>query len=425
VPQLVDRLFLRCRELLTLASGPAYGARRGAALGDVGLVKDGAVAVDQGRIVATGPTEQILASFRGRDELDCSGFVVMPGFVDAHTHPVFVAPAPEAFHARLRCPDPREAAAVAPGLEQVVAAVRSASLEELAAATQRHFDGFLWHGTTTIEAKTGYGLSTAAERRCLQALEAAQLGHPLRVHRTFYGAHEVPPEFRHDRAGYVRLLLDEMLPAVAELCDSCDVHAEPTAFDRAQTIAILSAARGAGLRLRMHTDLEAMGGAELGVELGVDSVDHLARISLHGQKLLAESETIGILLPGTTFGLGRNSHAPARALIDLGCAVALATDFNPVTCASQSIPFTMSLAAVLLRMSPEESVHAATINAAAALGLDREIGSLHPGKRADLVALDLPSYTALGYVFGGNPVALTVVGGEPVAAHVREWQPQV
>ena len=421
--QTVDLVLVRCHELLTLAAGPPTGARRGAALRDVGLVHDGAVAIDAGCVVATGTTAAITAAYAGRDELDCSEFVVMPGFVDAHTHPVFVHAAAEPFHARLRCSDAREVAATRPALDEVVRGVRAASLQELAEAVRWHMDEFLSHGTTTIEAKSGFGLSTEAERKSLQALEAAELGHPLRVHRTFFGAHELPPEFRGDRDGYVRLLIEEMLPEVAGLCDSCDVHAEPRAFDRRQTCEILAAARTAGLRLRMHADVESMGGAELGVELGVDSVDHLACISLHGQALLAQSDTVGVLLPGTTFGLARASHAPARAMIDLGCAVALATGFNPVSCATQSMPFLMTLATVLLRMTPEECVHAVTINPAASLGLDAEIGTLHPGKRADLVALDIPSYRSLGYMFGGNPVALTVVGGRPVVAHVREWQP--
>lgn len=422
----VDRLYVHCRELVPLSEGPARGARRGAALGEVARIADGAVAVTDGRIVAVGTTDELGRAYRAQREVDLSGFVVVPGFVDCHTHPVFVDTRETEFHQRNAGADYMAIAAGGGGILRSMRSVRAASLEELTEATAQHLDGFLVHGTTTIEAKSGYGLSTEAEVKSLRALDAVRREHPLTVHRTFMGAHEFPPEYREDRDAYVQLIIDEMLPAVRDLCDSCDVFAEPKVFDRVQTLRVLSAARAEGLRLRLHADeIEPMCGAELGVELGADSVDHLARISLAGQEMLARSATVAVLLPGTTFFLGKERHAPARAMIEKGCAVALATDFNPGSCYTQSMPLIVSLACVLLKMTPHECIQACTINAAASLRLDDQVGSLHPGKRADMAVLDLPSFDGLGYVFGGNPVALTIKDGEPLLANVRERNPEL
>jgi imidazolonepropionase len=281
----------------------------------------------------------------------------------------------------------------------------------------------LQHGTTTIEGKSGYGLSTEAELKSLQVLTEVSRSHPLTVSRTFLGAHEFPPEFRDDRDGYVRLLIEEMLPAVVagRLAESADVFAEPGVFDREQTLRVLLAAKGLGLRLRVHADeLQPMGGAELAVELGADSADHLGRISLLGQERIAQSATTAVLLPGTTFFLSKGFTAPARALIEKGAAVALATDFNPGSCYTQSIPLVLSLGCIQLKMTIEECITAVTINSAVSLHLDETVGSLHPGKRADLAVLDVDSYRALGYTLGGNPVVMTVKDGTPVAVNTSE-----
>jgi imidazolonepropionase len=216
-------------------------------------------------------------------------------------------------------------------------------------------------------------------------------------------------------------VIEEMLPEVSGLCESCDVFAEPGVFDRDQSRRIMTAAKERGMRLRMHVDeILPMGGAELAVELGADSADHLGRVSLSGIDALAESDTTAVLLPGTTFFLGKTSHAPARRMIEAGCAVALATDFNPGSCYTQSLPLIMTLGCILLHMTPEECIHATTINPAASLHLDDEIGSLHPGKRADMVVMDLPSYRALGYQMGGNRVVMTIKDGEPVVVNTHE-----
>jgi len=422
--QTVDRLFVHCRELVTLADGPGAGPRRGAAMQQLGVVADGAVAVHEGRIVATGPTEAIARDYRAAEELDLSDYVVLPGFVDCHTHPVFARTREVEFHLRCAGADYMAIAAAGGGILSSMRAVREVSLDELAERTLRHLWGFAAHGTTTVECKTGYGLSLADEEKSLLALQAAIGQVPLTCKRTFLGAHEFPPEYRADREAYVRLLCEQMLPRLAKLADYCDVFAEPGVFDRTQTLRILSAARAEGLRLRLHADeLTPMGGAELAVELHADSADHLGRISDAGIAALAASDTVGVLLPGTIFFLGKPHYAPARRMIEAGCAIAIATDFNPGTCYTQSMPLIASIACTQMKMSAEEVITCMTINPAFSLQLDGEVGTLHPGKRADLCVLDIPSWRAIGYALGGNPVAMTIKNGNPIVANVTERDP--
>ena len=423
-PEQVDTLFTNCRELVTMTGGPATGARRGAITSEqLGVLENGAVAARGGKIVAVGSTREMVDRFRAKREVDLDGLVVMPGLVDCHTHPVFVATREAEFHRRCQGADYMAIAAAGGGILSSVAAIRRASPGELRSRVDEHLDGFLAHGTTTIEAKSGYGLDFDSEIASLEALtaSAARLG-TVRVHRTFLGAHEVPLEHRDDPDRYVDSVIDRMLPAVVErrLAESCDVFAEPKVFDATRSERILTAARERGLGLRVHADeLEPMGGAELAVRLGAASADHLLRVSDSGIDALAQTDTVAVMLPGTSFYLGKSSHAPARRMLDAGCALALATDFNPGSCYTQSLPLVITLACVLLHMTPEECLTAVTINPAVSLGLDAEVGSLHPGKRCDLAVLDLPSWRALGYAFGGNPVAMTVVNGEPVCLNSR------
>ena len=424
--QRIDRLFVHCRELVTLADGPATGPRRGAAMAALGVIADGAIAVHGGRIVATGKTDAIARSYRAAEELDLADFVVLPGFVDCHTHPVFAGSREDEFHQRCAGADYMAIAAAGGGILSSVRALRAASLDELTAATVERLWGFPAHGTTTVECKSGYGLSLQDEAKSLRALAAAAAQVPITVVRTLLGAHEFPPEFRDDHEGYVRLLCEQMIPQLRPLADACDVFAEPGVFDRVQALRILSAARAEGLRLRLHADeLSAMGGAELAVELRADSADHLGRISDAGIAALAGSDTVGVLLPGTGLFLGKDIRAPARRMLEAGCALAIATDFNPGSCYTQSMTLIMTLACVHLKMTPAEVITAATINPAFSLQRDAEAGTLHAGKRADFVAVDLPSWRAVGYAFGGNPVAITVKDGTPLVANVSDRDPDL
>ena len=422
--EIVDRLFVRCRQLVTLTDGAPTGPRRKDAMQAMGVVEDGAVAVKDGRIVAVGTTAEVTSRYRAPEELDLDGFVVLPGFVDCHTHPVFAETREREFHMRCAGADYMAIAQAGGGILSSMRAVREASLEELTDRTERHLWRFLEHGITTIEAKGGYGLSLEAEQKSMQALDAAAALVPLNLKRTFLGAHEFPPEYRDDRDEYVRIVCDEMIPALAPMADYCDVFAEPGVFTKEQSERVLKAALDAGLRLRVHADeIQPMGGAELAVAHGADSADHLGQISDAGIAAMADSDTTGVLLPGTIFFLAKPGYAPARKMIEAGCAVALATDFNPGSSHTQSMTLIHTIACTQMKMSVEECIVASTINPAFSLQLDHEVGTLHPGKRADLCVLDVPSYQALGYAFGGNPVAMTVKDGVPVVANVADRQP--
>ena len=423
-PQTVDRLFVRCRQLVTLTDGAPTGPRRKDAMQAMGVVEDGAVAVKDGRIVAVGTTAEVTSRYRAPEELDLDGFVVVPGFVDCHTHPVFAETREREFHMRCAGADYMAIAQAGGGILSSMRAVREASLEALTDRTEQHLWRFLEHGITTIEAKGGYGLSLEAEQKSMQALDAAAALVPLNLKRTFLGAHEFPPEYRDDRDEYVRIVCEEMIPALAPMADYCDVFAEPGVFTKEQSERVLKAALDAGLRLRVHADeIQPMGGAELAVALGADSADHLGQISDAGIAAMAASDTTGVLLPGTIFFLAKPGYAPARKMIEAGCAVALATDFNPGSSHTQSMTLIHTIACTQMKMSVEECIVASTINPAFSLQLDHEVGTLHPGKRADLCVLDVPSYQALGYAFGGNPVAMTVKDGVPVVANVADRQP--
>ena len=420
----VDRLFVHCRELITLTDGEATGPRRGDAMQQLGVIEDGAVAVKDGRIVAVGLTADILRDYQAPEELDLDGFVVMPGFVDCHTHPVFAATREREFHMRCAGADYMEIAKAGGGILSSMQAVRNASLEELVERTELHLWRFLQNGITTIEAKGGYGLSLEAEQKSMEALEQASAVVPISLKRTFLGAHEFPPEYRDNRDEYVRVVCEEMIPAVASTVDYCDVFAEPGVFTREQSERVLQAALDAGLRLRVHADeINPMGGAEMAVALGADSADHLGQISDGGITAMANSNTVGVLLPGTIFFLAKPGYAPARKMIEAGVAVALATDFNPGSSHTQSMSMIHTIACTQMKMSPEECITATTINPAFSLQMDHEVGTLHPGKRADLCVLDIPTWRALGYTFGGNPVAMTIKDGRPVVANSADRHP--
>jgi imidazolonepropionase len=418
----VDRLFLSAAQVVPLTDGPPTGARRGAALRQVRALNDGAIAVRAGRVVEVGPTAQLSTRYQADEEVDLRGLVVLPGFVDPHTHPVFVDTREDEFHRRIAGESYVAIAEAGGGILSSVRGVRSVSEDQLLDRTRARFDRFLRLGTTTIEAKSGYGLTLDDELKSLRVLARLRRSHPLTVSPTFLGAHAVPAEHREDPDRYVALLIDTMLPAVKDLADSCDVFAEPGFFDLQRSERILAAARAAGFRLRVHADeIEWMGGAELAARLDADSADHLIRIGDAGIQALAAARTVAVLLPGTSFLLGK-PPAPARRMIEAGCAIALATDFNPGTCYTQSMHAVLSLACVALRLSPEEALTASTINAAASLRLDLELGTLHAGKRADFQVLELPSWRAVGYAFADNPVVMTIKDGRPVAVNSCSYE---
>ncbi|MBZ5603843.1 MAG: imidazolonepropionase [Acidobacteriia bacterium] len=382
-----------CSELVTLA-GPAR-PRIGAELRELGIVKSGAMLIRDGRIIEAGADLKFDAK---TEVIDAGGRVVMPGFVDAHTHPVFAGNRADEFEKRAEGATYQEIAAGGGGIRSTVRRTRAASETELLAAAARYTEWFLRNGTTTIEAKSGYGLSLDDELKLLHTIGRIS---PLRTVPTFLGAHEVPDEYRGRRAEYLQLVIREMLPRAASLAKFCDVFCEPRVFPVEEARQVLLAARSHGLGLRMHADqLENGGGARLAAELGAATADHLEHTDPEGIAALREARVQPVLLPGAVYALGSRHYPDARAMIAAGLPVVLATDFNPGSSPTTSMPMILSLAATQMKMTPAESITASTINAAFSLGLGAEIGSLEPGKRADFVIHDCADHRELAYFFG-------------------------
>ncbi|MCZ6596385.1 MAG: imidazolonepropionase [Planctomycetota bacterium] len=407
-----DLLIVGASRVVTPLGSQACG---GAELGKVELRANAAIAVRAGEIAAVGEESELRARFEPARELDARGGTVVPGFVDAHTHPVFAGTREAEFELRTRGASYVEIAAAGGGILSSLRGVRESSKEELLALLLRRLDRFLELGTTTVEAKTGYGLTLEDELKCLEVMAEANRAHAVELVPTFLGAHDFPPEYRDDRGAYVDLLVAEMLPRVAEsgLAEYCDVFTESHVFGLEDSRRILERARELGLGLRMHVDqLTALGGAQLAAELGAASADHLEYVSAEGIEALAAAGVVPVLCPLVPLYLRLDQEAPARRMIDAGLAPALATDFNPGSCYTQSMPEVLTWAALRLRMTADECLTAATLNAACSLGRGGLIGSIEEGKRADLAVLDVPGHEHLCYEFGRNPVRAVVKGGK-------------
>jgi len=414
----VDLLIVHAAQLLTLA-GPNDRPRTGAALAEVGMVQDGAVAAADGVIVAVGPTAQVMdevAPGPGAQVIDAAGRVVLPGLVDPHTHLIFAGSRADEFERRLAGATYQEIARAGGGIASTVQATRAASEDQLLESARQRLDRLLAHGTTTVEVKSGYGLTVEDELKCLRVAHRLSASHEVDLIPTFLGAHAVPPERRHDPDGYVRLVIDEMLPAVVEedLAEFCDVFCEAGAFTPEQSRAVLEAGLEAGLDPKIHADeLSDLGGAALAADLEAVTADHLLCASDDGLAAMANAGTIAVLLPGTAFFLGL-PYARARRMIEIGVAVAVGTDFNPGTSPTYSMPMAVALACLGMRLTPAEAIAASTINAAHAIGAAEEVGSLEAGKAADVLILDLPDYRHLPMHFGVNPVHVAIKRGQVV-----------
>ncbi len=391
--------------------------RRGAELATLHVLPNAAVRCDRDRISFVGEEIEHDRRFPPPDQvLDAADGCILPGFVDPHTHPVWAGTREDEFNRRLRGESYMAIARGGGGINATVRATRQASFDELLAATLRRLDTFLTHGTTTIEAKSGYGLDLDTEVRMLEVIAESNGCHPIDLVPTCLAAHEVPPEYRDDPERFVRLLVDEIHPGIARrgLAEAVDVFCEEGVFDLEQTRRLLADALDHGWRIHLHADeLTPLGGAELAVELGALSADHLVHVTDRGIEALAGSGTVAVLLPGTSFFL-RSAFAPARRLVEAGCAVALATDCNPGSSPTESMPAILALACLGMGLTVEEAICAATLNAAAALGRASELGSLEEGKRADLVVLDSPTHHHLVYHYGVNPVRHVVKDGRIV-----------
>ncbi len=393
---------LHAAQLVTL-EGPAR-PRVGPEMGELGIIPDGGMLVGDGGVVATGTSDAIERITPHEAEIiDAAGRVVLPGFVDAHTHPVFAGNRVDEFEMRARGATYEEIAAAGGGIRSTVQKTRAATSAELEQQTLRNVQRFIACGTTTIEAKSGYGLSVDDELKLLRVVRDVAAHTSLELVPTFLGAHAIPPEFDGDAGSYAELVINEMLPRVSSegLADYCDIFCERGYFDVEMSRHILAAAKQHGLKLRMHVDqLTNSGGAALAAELGAVTADHLEQTESDGIAALKRAKVQPVLLPGSVYALGKTRYPRARDMIQAGLAVVLATDFNPGSSPTPSMPMVLSLAATQMKMTPAEGVTAATINAACSLGRANEIGSLEAGKLANFAVFDCEDYRELAYYFG-------------------------
>lgn len=404
-------------QLVTM-QGPS--PRRGKEMSEIGLIADGAVAVAGDVVIAVGKSDDIAGKVDLAQNcmvISAEKKVITPGFIDPHTHPVFAKTREDEFEMRLAGKSYMEIAQAGGGIRSSVRKLREMAEEELYVRARKTVNRLLAYGVTSAEAKSGYGLSTEAEVKSLAVIKRLNEHEPIDLYPTFLGAHEVPDEYRERHQEYVDLVINEMIPAVAErnLALFCDVFCEDGVFSVAETRAILTAAQNVGMRLKLHADeLKSTGGAELAVDLKAVSADHLVYVSDIGIEKLAGSNTAAVLLPGTSFALGLKQSAPARKMIDKGVIVALSTDCNPGSSMTESLPMIISLAAVNLHMTAAEAISAVTVNAACAIGQGERLGRLDVDMPADMVIWDMADYRELPYHYGVNLVETVIKNGKVV-----------
>ncbi len=407
---------LHASQLVTLA-GPKR-ARIGAELNQLSIIRDGAMLIDEGRIIATGTSPEIEKQISAKTEIvEAAGKIVLPGFIDAHTHPVFAGNRVDEFEERSKGATYEEIAASGGGIRSTVRKTRAATEDELLDQGMKHARWFLQNGTTTVEAKSGYGLSVEDELKILRVIRKLNAESAIEFVPTFLGAHAVPEEFQNAPEQYVALVIHEMLPRVAEaqFAEGCDIFCERGYFDIADSERILTAAKEHGLHLRMHVDqLSDYGGAFLAARMRAATADHLEQTNAAGIAALAEAGVQPVLLPGSVYSLGKDRYPRAREMIEAGLAVVLATDFNPGSSPTTSMPMILSLAATQMKMSPAESLSAATINAAYSLNRGDKIGSLEVGKRANFSIFDCSDCRELAYYFGISQIHSVYIGGKRV-----------
>ncbi len=408
-------------QLLTLQGG----VQRGDQLGTLGLIEDGALLVEDGIVLAIGESEDLLRRYPHAEKFDASHRVVMPGFIDPHTHLIFMGERALEFEMRLEGRTYMQIMAAGGGILNTVLATRKANVQQLKEEARPRMTGMLKHGTTTAEAKSGYGLDYTSELSQLQAILELDDEGGMELSPTFLAAHAIPPEYASNPQAYVDEVSETMLPKLRDWWQSnakgrslpfVDIFCEKGAFSLPQTRQILQAALQAGFPLKIHVDeFENLGGATLAASLGAASADHLVQTSPADIIALAQSNTVAVALPATPFGLGQTAFTPARAILDAGGILAIASDLNPGTAWCESMQFVIALACRYLKLTVAQAIAAATINAAAAINRSKQIGSLEPGKQADLLILHTTDYRHLGYKFGGNQVRQVMKRGKWLA----------
>jgi imidazolonepropionase len=405
-------LIKNVRQAVTVAGNGAL-VRAGAAMRDLGVIEHADVLIKDGLFSGIGPSGSLPPPSKDADILDGTGLVALPGFVDSHTHLLFAGSREHEFAMRVEGKSYQEIADAGGGIMSTVSATRKASKKELKRAAAKILEEMMKLGTTTVEIKSGYGLEPDAETKMLEAIHELSDEHFMTIVPTFLGAHAIPPEYKDDPEAYVKLLCDKMLPYIAKrkLAKFCDVFCETGYFTVDQSRRILKAARSLGMPSRVHADqFTQIGASKLGAELKAVSVDHLEHIDDEGIEALKKSRSIATVLPGVSFFL-HYGYPPARKIIDAGVPLALASNFNPGSCMSFSMPLMMTIACTQMGLSPEEAITASTLNGAAALGLSDKVGSIEPGKQADIILYDIPDYRYLPYFFGTNLVSTVIKKG--------------
>jgi len=416
----ISLIIKNASQLITLDSSnplPRYGSK----MNELGIIKNGAIAIHQNKILEIGSTKKIMGKYQASHQIDAYGKVVTPGLVDPHTHLVFAGDRSNEFEMRLKGATYQQITAAGGGINATVRATRIASKNILVKHALDSLKRFLNGGTTTLEAKSGYGLNLKDEIKILEVIKDLNSVQPVSIVPTFLGAHEIPKEYRNNKTGYIKLINKGMLPIVAKrkLAEFCDVFCEKGVFEIDESRQILNEAKKYGLSIKLHADeFVQLGGGELAAELKATSADHLMACSDKGIQKMKEKGVIAVLLPGTTFTLGLTKYAPARKMIDSGLAVALATDFNPGTSFTESMPLIMTLACIMMKMTPAEALTAATINAAYAVKRGEQLGSLTPQKQADVVIWQIPTYQHICYHFGVNLVEQVIKRGKVVVKNI-------
>lgn len=412
-----DLVVTNCNQLIT-CKGPI--PKRKEALQDIGCITDATIASLNGTIIFIGTEKEYhneVSLNKNGVQIDGKGKIGLPGFVDSHTHLPFAGSREDEFLLRLKGFTYLQLAAKGLGIQTTVKATRQASSQELLSLCLSRLDSMLLHGTTTAEAKSGYGLNTKDELKQLKVIKEANRMHPIDLASTFLGAHEIPMEYKSNKSEYIELIIREMLPKIKRqnLAEFFDIFCEKGVYSVDDTRKLIEAAQKSGLKIKIHTDeFSALGGAELAAEVNATSAEHLIAITQDGMTALSESSTAAILLPGVSFFLMLDKTAPARRLIDLGTIVALATDFNPGSSMTESMFFILQLAVFTLKMGVEEAINATTANAAYAISRQNIVGSLELGKKMDLLLCDVPNYAYLGYHMGINPITHVIKNGKIV-----------